>query len=93
MNEIIQIIVQGRVQGVGFRQFTQDTARRMGIAGWVRNLPDGRVEVLARVTEEIKPKFLAALRQGPTLSQVDHLSVNAPSEDRPCPERGFAIRH
>ena len=93
MSEIIHILVQGRVQGVGFRQFTQDTARWLGIAGWVRNLPDGRVEVLARVSAEIKTKFLAALRQGPTHSRVDHLSVDTPTEDMNCPDQGFAIRH
>ena len=39
-------VVSGRVQGVGFRYFTQDTALHEGVTGWVRNLPDGRVEAL-----------------------------------------------
>ena len=47
-----RIVVSGRVQGVGFRYFTQDTALREGVTGWVRNLPDGRVE--AHVEGEIE---------------------------------------
>ena len=47
-----RFVVSGRVQGVGFRWFTQDTARREGAMGWVRNLPDGRVEAIVEGDSE-----------------------------------------
>ena len=93
MSEVLHILVRGRVQGVGFRQFTQDTALRMGVAGWVRNLPDGRVETVVRVTLENKSRFIAALRQGPSLSHVDHLAIEPAPQDMSCPTQGFKIRH
>ena len=47
----VRFLVSGRVQGVGFRWFTHREAERLGIAGWARNLPDGRVEVLAKIND------------------------------------------
>ncbi|MDH4249452.1 MAG: acylphosphatase [Deltaproteobacteria bacterium] len=93
MSEILRIFVQGRVQGVGFRQFTQETAHRLGVAGWVRNLPDGRVEALVRIPPENKTRFLAALRRGPSYSRVQQLSVEPAGADSSCPEKGFRILH
>jgi acylphosphatase len=58
-------VVSGRVQGVGFRYFTQDTARREGLSGVVRNLPDGRVEAVAEGDHASLERFEAALRHGP----------------------------
>ena len=57
-------VVSGRVQGVGFRYFTQDAALREGVTGWVRNLPDGRVEALVE-GEEAVTRLERALRSGP----------------------------
>ncbi len=48
----VRVIVRGRVQGVAFRAFTADEARRAGVAGWVRNRPDGSVEAVAQATAE-----------------------------------------
>ncbi|NIP73465.1 MAG: acylphosphatase, partial [Gammaproteobacteria bacterium] len=67
MGEIIRVTVRGRVQGVGFRYYTRDEAARLGVAGWVRNLPNGDVEVVARVTPARKQRLLAALQAGPPL--------------------------
>ncbi len=64
-------LVSGRVQGVGFRYFTEREARRIGLQGWVRNLPDGRVETAAHGTPEQMEEFLRALQKGPPLSRVD----------------------
>ncbi len=92
MDEVLRITVSGRVQGVGFRQFVASTAQRLGLAGWVRNLPTGEVEILARVTPAAKQRFLAALRQGPAMSRVEAVDVQAPPAAWRCPESGFAIR-
>ncbi len=63
--QAFRLWVSGRVQGVGFRWFTRQAARELGLAGRVRNLPDGRVEI--EVTGENAPlaAFRARLRQGP----------------------------
>jgi len=92
MNEVLRIVVSGSVQGVGFRAFTRMTAERLGIAGWVRNLPGGQVEVLARVPAVRKAAFLAQLRQGPRMSKVDGLAVLPAPPGVDCPETGFLIR-
>lgn len=57
--------VSGRVQGVGFRWFTREAGRELGLAGRVRNLPDGRVEVAAVGGPERLEAFRERLRQGP----------------------------
>ncbi len=69
--------MSGRVQGVGFRYFTQDVARREGLIGLVRNLPDGRVEAVAEGDSESLTRFEAALRRGPSHARVDHVEVDA----------------
>lgn len=63
-------LVSGRVQGVAFRYWTRETASRLGLDGWTRNLPDGRVEVLAQGDEETLERLHKALRQGSPLSSV-----------------------
>lgn len=68
--EIRGWIVRGRVQGVGFRWFTQRTGRRLGVGGHVRNLPDGGVEVHARGPAALLAELEAALRSGPPGSRV-----------------------
>jgi acylphosphatase len=72
-----RFVVSGRVQGVGFRYFTQDTARREGLSGVVRNLADGRVEAVAEGDDESLDRFEAALRRGPASARVDHIEVDA----------------
>jgi acylphosphatase len=71
-----RFVVSGRVQGVGFRYFTQDTARREGVTGWVRNLPDGRVEALAEGDADAVTRLERALRTGPRGARVDRLYVD-----------------
>lgn len=65
----------GRVQGVGFRQFTERRALRDGLDGWVRNSPDGSVEVEAEGESEAIARFEAALHAGPPGGRVDAVEV------------------
>ncbi len=66
----INCIVSGRVQGVWFRASTQTEAQKLGVTGWVRNLPDGRVEVMASGTREQIEKLKAWLQRGPERAEV-----------------------
>ncbi len=68
-------IVKGRVQGVWFRKYTQNIANELGIGGYVRNLPNGDVEVVASVPDEVWEDFLAALKKGPPLARVDEIVI------------------
>ena len=69
------IFVAGRVQGVFFRDHTQRWAISLGLTGWVRNLMDGRVEVLVEGNKEKIQNLLGKLKQGPPLSRVNELEV------------------
>ena len=71
----LHAIVHGRVQGVYFRAYAQDEAVRLGLGGWVRNLPDGTVEVLAAGPAEALHEFLVWLHHGPATSRVDRVDV------------------
>lgn len=90
MPEVYRFRVEGRVQGVGFRQATRAKATALGLRGWVRNLPDGRVEGLASG----HPVALGALRDwlalGPPAASVAALDwiAEASAEDG---REGFAI--
>jgi len=66
-----RFIVRGRVQGVGFRWFVEREAHMLGIDGWVRNNPDGSVEVLAMGTRDQLSGLRSRLRQGPRAARVD----------------------
>jgi acylphosphatase len=63
--------VTGRVQGVGYRFFAERAARELGVCGWVRNLPDGRVEAVVEGDDAAIARFLERLRQGPRGSRVE----------------------
>lgn len=66
----LHCLVSGIVQGVNFRGYTRETATRLGLRGWVRNLPDGRVEVLAQGADKSLQELHNALRQGSPWSRV-----------------------
>jgi acylphosphatase len=67
--------VRGRVQGVGYRASTVYEARRLGLTGWARNLPDGTVEVVARGDTAAVDALLAWLQQGPRGARVTGVDV------------------
>lgn len=82
--------VTGRVQGVGFRLFVQGTAQSLGLTGWVRNLPDGRVELAARGPKRQLTVLSMLLHRGPEGAQVT--SVDLDWSQGPGETRGFELR-
>jgi acylphosphatase len=83
-------LVSGRVQGVGFRFFADAVAQREGLHGWVRNLPDGRVEALAEGEADAIDRFEHAVRHGPSGARVENVQI-----DHTTPsgrDTGFTIR-
>ena len=86
-----RFLVSGRVQGVGFRFFAQEAAALDGLAGWVRNLDDGRVEVLAQGEREALVRFERTIRRGPPGARVE--DVTTTYEEAPTDHlSGFRIR-
>lgn len=81
--------IRGRVQGVGFRFFAEQVARRWGVSGFVHNLPDGRVEVIAEGSKEALDAFVNALHRGPAGADVHELRVEW---ETPAGLTGFWIR-
>ena len=73
----VRVLVRGKVQGVGFRWFVREAARRAELAGWVRNLPDGGVELQAAGSEAGVAFLLDSVRRGPTGARVDEMRVSA----------------
>lgn len=71
-----RFLITGRVQGVGFRFFTEDVASREGVTGWVRNLPDGRVEAFVEGEAEAVTRVERAIRQGPRGARVESVQVD-----------------
>ena len=85
----IRCLIGGRVQGVFYRASTVETAERLGLRGWVENLRDGRVEVVAAGTEEALAQLTAWLWQGPPSARVE--SVDIQPWPQTVPE-GFVVR-
>lgn len=69
----LKLEVKGRVQGVGFRIFVQEKAQELNIQGWVKNLENRNVEVLAQGEKKSLDELLDHLRQGPAFSRVDFI--------------------
>ena len=84
-----RFVVSGRVQGVGYRFHTRDAAAREGLGGFVRNLPDGRVEVEAQGDEDAMQRFERTLRQGPPAGRVEAVAVTEMTAGAAAP--GFRI--
>jgi acylphosphatase len=85
-----KFLVSGRVQGVGFRYFAQDAARREGLHGYVTNHDDGTVEVKAEGEADALERFERALRRGPSRSRIEHVMIDEISPDQG--NTGFLIR-
>ena len=86
-----EIVVEGQVQGVGFRAFAKRRASQLGLAGYVMNLRDGRVRARAEGPRSILEEFARDLEKGPPLSRVERVSVRwLPATGRFA---GFSIRY
>jgi acylphosphatase len=83
--------IHGRVQGVGFRNFTQRTARQLGVTGWVRNEPDGTVRLEAEGPRDDLEDLHEAVQSGPRMARVQEVNVDwdAPTDEFEV----FEVRH
>lgn len=72
----VHVLIEGRVQGVFFRASTRDEAQARGLAGWVRNRADGRVEAVFEGDRQVVENMLAWCKKGPPYSYVDHVKID-----------------
>jgi acylphosphatase len=85
-----RVLISGRVQGVGFRWYTLERAESLGLSGWVRNLPDRRVEAVFQGDESLVDDMVEWCRRGAPAAVVKGVTV----EDEPVSagERGFCVK-
>lgn len=91
MEKCVHILVGGRVQGVCFRAYTRDRALELGLRGSVRNLEDGRVEIVAQGSVASLERFYQWCRQGPPKARVDDLQIEDWQAE--CDFESFSIVH
>ena len=84
---ICRVVIRGRVQGVGYRAWTEYTALEVGLEGWVRNRRDGTVEALFAGPQEVVETMLKACRQGPPGARVEAIDEQEATHD------DLALRH
>ncbi|WP_028575589.1 acylphosphatase [Desulfonatronovibrio hydrogenovorans] len=78
----MRCVISGKVQGVYFRAWTKDQADSLGVKGWVRNISDGRVEVLAQGADEATAEFKKRLIQGSSMSEVKNIECESMDYDK-----------
>lgn len=88
MSARAHLLIGGRVQGVFYRASCADEAQRLGLGGWVRNLPDGRVEAVAEGPREDVERFIEWCRHGPPMSRVAGVEM---TWEQPRGERDFRV--
>ncbi len=81
MTIVRRLRIFGRVQGVWYRGWTVDTARRLGVDGWVRNCLDGSVEALVSGPESAVEALIARCREGPSAARVERIEVEESNEE------------
>jgi acylphosphatase len=92
MNETrAHVFIEGRVQGVFYRVFTRDIAHALGLRGWVKNLYDGRVEVLFEGKRELLEKAIKECSMGPPGARVTHIEVKW--EEFTGDLKGFSVKY
>ncbi len=84
----VHVFITGRVQGVGYRYHTQRLANQLGLGGWVRNLPDGRVEAVFEGGKEAVDRIIAWCHQGPPTAVVEQVVA---TPEAPEGTTGFQI--
>ena len=77
MSLVRHVVARGRVQGVGYRAFVEDTALRLGLEGWVRNRRDSTVEAVFSGDDDLVERMIAACRRGPPGARVEAVDVTA----------------
>ena len=82
-------VVRGIVQGVAFRWYAKERARELGLAGWIRNLPDGRVEASFEGEKPAVDDFADWLRHGPPAARVEGVELE---EEKPSGAARFEVR-
>lgn len=87
----IYCIVKGSVQGVAYRTYVQDAATELELFGWVKNLPDGTVEVVAQGQPDTLKDFVEYLNEGSLMAKVESVSIDWQSVKKPLAE--FSIKH
>ena len=78
--QTVHLVIKGKVQGVFFRASTKEKANELGIKGWVKNMPDGNVEVLAAGNKDQLENFIEWCRRGPTQAIVSDVIVSNAEE-------------
>jgi acylphosphatase len=82
MTDVIRhVVIRGRVQGVGYRAWTEHTATSLGLQGWVRNRRDGSVEAVFAGSAELVDRMIAECRRGPISSRVDAVDMSDAGAD------------
>ena len=91
MKKRVHVFYSGDVQGVGFRHTTEELAHQMGVLGWIKNLRDGRVELVAEAEETILQRFLETIRNGAMRNFIHDTEVSW--SDASDAFREFEIRY
>ena len=92
-HETVRARITGQVQGVWFRNWTQERARALGLDGWARNAADGSVEALFSGTPAAVAEIVADCARGPQLARVENVAtMPTPEEEANVAGRGFVIR-
>ena len=89
MKEAVHVFVSGMVQGVFYRSWAEGTARELGLKGWVRNLPDGRVEAVFEGQKSRVDRMMELCRKGPPRAKVDKVEAR---KERVSGFEGFQVR-
>jgi acylphosphatase len=89
---VLRVVVEGFVQGVGYRDFTRRAALRLNVSGWVRNRPDGAVEALLQGAAGDVEALVAEMRRGPRGAEVASLCVEDPNHAAGAESGTFVIR-
>ncbi len=71
----VHVWIRGRVQGVFFRAYTRDAAQQIGVTGWVRNLPDGRVEAVFEGESDRVERMIEWCREGSPMSRIENVDL------------------
>lgn len=85
-----EITVRGSVQGVGFRYFVQRNAAKLGVNGYIKNMPNGEVFIIAQGPIDIMDDFIALVKAGPAMADVSEVHIN---ECQPMAFTTFTIKH